>query len=402
VKKDDPRNKAGSPRRAAGATGEVRIWLVADGIYHHGREILMGAKEWCLRQPAIRTRILQPKGLLDEATLETDERPADAMVVFTLDDAQLEAARQLAPWVVTTSPEYGPNDGELPRVVADDHAVGREAAEYFLRRGYQSFACIHRTNRLFSTNRITGFKARIEEASLHPLVIEMTGIFPGLNALADLPRPLAVFAPSDVLARRLIDRLQHMNLHIPRDVAVLGVDDDPYQDSLSAVPLSSVRLAGHSIGAVAAELAHQLASGARPPEQPLLVPPVGIASRLSTDNIACQDKLVAKALGLIQREIRSLLGAEDLVSRIGIPRRTLEWRFRKELGRTIHEELSHARLQKARELLATTDLTAEEIAARIGLSEGRMLTLLFKRMAGMTPTEFHRSVSGLSPLQRNR
>jgi len=39
-------------------------------------------------------------------------------------------------------------------------------------------------------------------------------------------------------------------------------------------------------------------------------------------------------------------------------------------------------------LLATTDLNADEIASRIGLSDARMLTLLFKRVTGITPSTY--------------
>lgn len=116
--------------------------------------------------------------------------------------------------------------------------------------------------------------------------------------------------------------------------------------------------------------------------------PIRVITRLSTDNAYCDDELVADALDIINEQLPDLKSTDDLVQRLKVSRRTLELRFRKELGHTINDELSQARIEKARALLSTTDLTGEQIAHQVGLSEGRMLTLLLKRKTGQTPTEY--------------
>jgi transcriptional regulator GlxA family with amidase domain len=75
-----------------------------------------------------------------------------------------------------------------------------------------------------------------------------------------------------------------------------------------------------------------------------------------------------------------------------IPRRTLEVNFRKATGQTLAHELANARIQRARELLSTTDLSIKEIAFLVGFSEPRMLTLVFKRMTKEKPSEYRARV----------
>ena len=183
--------------------------------------------------------------------------------------------------------------------------------------------------------------------------------------MIDLPKPLAVFAPSDGLARILIEQLIDLNIHIPRDVAVLGVDDDPYQNSLSPIPLSSVQLPGHRIGEMAAEKLFNWIEKKKTPQPVRKMKPVRVVTRLSTDNAYCDDEFVADALDIINEQLPDLKSTDDLVQRLKVSRRTLEWRFRKELGHTVNDELTHARIESARVLLSTTNLTGEQIAHRV-------------------------------------
>jgi LacI family transcriptional regulator len=382
-------------RKSTRNSRKIIIGLIGDGVFHHSREILMGAKEWCLKQPAIQTKVFPPSRYIDDIHAQ-ENNELDALVIFKMRAEELQAVRQSARHVVCTSSDS--EGASIPSVIIDNQAIGRMAAQYFLHRRYSSFACAHRPSRSWSQDRINGFRETLREAGHEPAIFEFEEDITPLEAVLAAPRPVAVFCPSDIIARRLIDRMVEMDIHIPREMAVLGVDDDPYQNCLCSIPLSSVRLPGHMIGSLAAELAYRLSKGEPAPKEPVRTQPIRIVSRLSTDFYTTKDAIVLRALKTIDRQIHSIHGTEDLVRLVGIPRRTLDFRFRSQLGHTIHEELTLARLNKAREYLASTDMNADEIAERIGLSEGRMLTLLLKRKAGMTPSEFRRStLPRLSP-----
>jgi hypothetical protein len=59
------------------------------------------------------------------------------------------------------------------------------------------------------------------------------------------------------------------------------------------------------------------------------------------------------------------LKAADVVAQIPVSRSVLQRRFRKELGRSLQEEIIQARMKRARQLLAETDLSLVEVAGRV-------------------------------------
>jgi LacI family transcriptional regulator len=362
----------------------TEILLFNNGLYHHGREIVMGAKNYLLKHRSMRLRVLHDTNYLKIAG--SDLASFSAAITIDTPDTLIEQLQEITPIIVNASP--GSTIESLPAVIVDDVEIGRLAADYYIRRGYKSFAYIEKPGMLWSTRRNGGFIERLREEGYSPIRVDRSEDNDWHRPFADLPKPLAVFAPSDGLARILIEQLLDLNLHIPRDVAVLGVDDDPYQNSLSPIPLSSVQLPGIRIGEISAELLLLWIEKKRKPKPVRKLKPIRVITRVSTDHAYCDDELVADALDIINEHLPDIRSTDDLVQRLKVPRRTLELRFRKELGHTINEELSQARIEKARVLLSTTNLTVEQIAHRIGLSEGRILTLLLKRKTGQTPKEY--------------
>jgi LacI family transcriptional regulator len=136
----------------------------------------------------------------------------------------------------------------------------------------------------------------------------------------------------------------------------------------------------------------RLAGGAKVPDQPTRIAPRDVVSRRSTDALAIKDRLIARTLRTIRERMGELEDVEDLIDAIGVPRRTLEVRFRKVTGQTLAGELANARVSRARELLSSTDLSVKEIAYLVGFSEPRMLTLVFKRVTGELPSDYRQRV----------
>ncbi|MFF6787761.1 GlxA family transcriptional regulator [Streptomyces filamentosus] len=93
------------------------------------------------------------------------------------------------------------------------------------------------------------------------------------------------------------------------------------------------------------------------------------------------------ALGHLDRPIS--LG--DLAARAGVSVRTLTRRFTAETGVTPFEWLLQQRLLRARELLETTELTVDHVAARSGLGSGESLRQHLNRRIGMTPAAYRRA-----------
>jgi transcriptional regulator GlxA family with amidase domain len=73
--------------------------------------------------------------------------------------------------------------------------------------------------------------------------------------------------------------------------------------------------------------------------------------------------------------------------------RTLARRFQAETGCTPLQWLLQARVDRARELLESSDLSVEQIALRTGLGTAINLRVHFRRIVGTTPTAYRRSFS---------
>jgi LacI family transcriptional regulator len=206
---------------------------------------------------------------------------------------------------------------------------------------------------------------------------------------------MAVFACYDNRGQQLLEACRRVGLSVPEEVAVLGVDNDEVLCMLSPPPLSSIILNPERTGWEAASLLATLMEGRNPPSQPLLIPPVGIRIRQSTDILAVADAKIAAALKYIREHACESIGVTDVLRQTPMARRSLEMRFERLLHRSPRAEILRVRLNRVRELLVGTELPIWEIAGRAGF-DPEYMSVVFKREAGMSPREYRRAY-GLNP-----
>jgi LacI family transcriptional regulator len=213
----------------------------------------------------------------------------------------------------------------------------------------------------------------------------------GLAAwLRGRPKPLGLVAANDLHGFRALDACRRAALAVPEEVAVVGADEDPELCELSDPPLSSVRFDAEGAGYEAAALLDRLMRGRAAPGAPTRVPPLGVTARQSTDMLAIDDPGVARAIHEIRRRAFEGVKVGDLVSGLPLSRRALEHRFRKLLGRTPKEEIQRLRLERAKDLLATTKLPVERIAERLGYHQAAYFSAAFRRETGVAPGRWRR------------
>ena len=159
-------------------------------------------------------------------------------------------------------------------------------------------------------------------------------------------------------------------------------------------PLSGVAVAAEQIGHQAADLLARLMRGRRPPKSPAFVPPVAVVTRRSTDTLAMDNPRLVQAVAYIRSHAAQPILVEDVAGRVGVSRRQLERLFRETLGRTPGAEIQRLRLERAKELLAQSDLPVAEIAATSGFGTAEYLATLFKQATGLTPLRYRSTVRG--------
>ncbi len=293
----------------------------------------------------------------------------------------------------------------VPYVETDDAAIAELAAAHFFERGFKSFAFCgdHRFD--WSNQREQHFARVIRDRGYpcfihHPAAnvgpeddafIDELGIW-----LAKQPKPLAVFACYDLRGLQVLDACRRNGCPVPEEIAVLGVDNDDVLCNLAPVPMSSVIPNTLRTGYDAAALLDRMMSGEVVNAGAYLAPPLGIATRQSTDITAVEDLHVAQAAQFIRENACLGISVSDVVSSVPMARRLLEKRFRSTLGRTLREEITRVQMQRVKEMLTGTELSLAEIADRTGFRHVEYLTFVFKRECGMPPSAYRQQHQPLS------
>lgn len=294
------------------------------------------------------------------------------------------------------------HESYFPRVVPDDRAIGRIAAEHLMDLGLRHFGYVGPPHTLFSDIRGQAFAETLAEAghsvipySTDYVLPDGTPAAPGMNTsrlawLMALPKPVGVLGANDVFAAEVLTICEHAGIRVPEEVCVLGVDNDELLTRVSQPPLSSVALQTQKIGFEAAALLDRMMNGEAPPKDPILLPPVGVVSRQSTNLLAIADEDVLAAVRYIRERGHEQLTVRDVLEAVPVNRRYLERKFRQHLGRTPLQEIQRVRLEKAKELLSGTDLSMPAVARRSGFPNPERLANVFRASTGMTPTQYRR------------
>lgn len=286
---------------------------------------------------------------------------------------------------------------QVSAVTTDDAAIARLAFEHFAERGFRHFAYCGDERFPWSVGRGGIFDELVRQARLvcdhyQPPAGHGLDGDAETDAIAEwlrgLPNPVAVFACYDARGQQVLEACQREGLSVPEQVTVLGVDNDELLCELAPVPLSSVTPDMQRTGWEAADLLSRLMKGEEIAPAVHRIPPLGIATRQSTDVTAVEDAHVAKAARFIREHACMGIGVADVVAAVPLGRRLLEKRFRAMLGRTLRQEVMRVQMLRVKELLARTDLSLAEIADRAGFKYVEYLTFAFKREFGVSPSSY--------------
>ena len=302
--------------------------------------------------------------------------------------------RMKVPTVALTFSDEGLLDG-CPRVLMDEVACGRMAGEYFLSLGFENFLSIGKKGRKFFRERIQGFEEAVgnrakitETAWIGESLSHKSLRGPIEEALKKIPKPVAIFAPSDVTCVHVMRCAMELGFQIPDEVAILGVNNEELICEYAPVPLASIALNFQKVGYEGALLLDQIISGQKPKTPVKLIPPIGVVSRQSANTIAVPDVRVTKALRFIWGNLARTLPVEEIAAHVGISRPKLAGLFAQHLRRTVVEEIARGRIEKAKLLLTSGALSVKEIALACGFSSPNYFNNVFHKASGVTPRKF--------------
>jgi len=283
----------------------------------------------------------------------------------------------------------------------DPWAIARLAFEHLAERGLSRFAFVGVKGEVWSEQRRDAFVAEVKraghpECQVHDLnpssrstqyAQEQARLAAWFNGQ---PKPLGLMCCNDDSGREVLNALLVANVRVPDEVAVVGVDNDEVLCELCDPPLSSVSLGAERGGYEASGLLDRMMSGRARKAQALLVEPVGVVARGSTEVVAVPDRKLAKALQFIRNHAHEPIRVRDVLREVPMARRAMEIRFRRTMHRSIHDEIIRARLEHAKRLLRETSTTLEDLATRCGFGTSSHLAAVFRLALGMTPGQYRR------------
>ena len=276
--------------------------------------------------------------------------------------------------------------------------VGKSAAEYFLERGFRSFAFVgtpHPDG--WCTRRLEGFRSRLAAGRLE------VAAFPGAPAgdrddftreavhisrwLRALRPHTALYAAWDRRALQIMSLCSELEIPIPETIAVLGTDNDEVLCESATPSLSSIALDGRNAGSLCAKLLSRRMRGrSAEPLVDLAFP--RIVTRQSTDKTLVPDAYLAKALAMVRKDLSVVRTIDDIAKELHISKRSLEMKANLVLGNTLKSEMTRMRLNEAVRLISNTSLPLSEVAERCGFCCASHLGSRFKAAFGHSPSVF--------------
>jgi LacI family transcriptional regulator len=305
----------------------------------------------------------------------------------------------------------------LPLIDTENEVVGTLAAEHLMQRGFRNYAFCGFVGANYSDNRSHWFQERLARAGYSCAVyeppemdrktieLEKRGLLfqdDLANWIKSLPKPVGIMACNDIRGQQVMNACRRTELLVPEEVAVIGVDNDELFCELSDPALSSVALDTLQIGYEAAALLERMMSGEKPPSKPVLIPPIGIVTRRSTDVLAMDDRQLAAGTRFLREHVFDSISVNDIARAAGMSRRLFERRFVSQMGRPPKAEVLRLRIERVKELLTDTDWTLAQIADRTGFKHSEYLHTMFTQKTGITPGKFRtaaKAAHSVLPLQ---
>ena len=288
-------------------------------------------------------------------------------------------------------------DHPFHKVVSNNTEIGRRAAMHLIELHLENFAFIGFGDSVFSQQRQIGFLEGLQKAGCtHPVparTIDLCGTPDGFDQwLKNLPKPCGIFCANDHVGAEVIDACQQAGIAVPGEIAVLGASNDELICAAAPITLSSIRQNFEIVGYRAAAFLDRLLRGLPTPREPVLVPSGELIVRESTRTFAVGDPLVRRALAIIHDEPVEPLKIQALLTRLGnVSQRLLEIRFKETLGRSPYQEILHARVNFAKRWLRSTHESLEEIAYKTGFSDPARFSRHFRKICGVTPSQYRHS-----------
>lgn len=384
----------------------VRIGLVIERHWHYGRCLCEGIAAYSRERGNLSLEFLDWDSLSECRAL----RRYDGFIARVWNETMADALRKSGRPVVDV---YG-SDVRKDFVLVDQNArqIGQLAARHFIEHRFTRFAFCGYACQRYSVLRREAFVRALQLNRFDCSVFEDRTISAdafgqriigkgeydaGLDEralsrwLKGLPKPVAVFCAHDLVALNLLRLCTRKGIAVPREVAILGVDDDALLCDFANPTISSIDPNPHAIGYAAAEtLAKWIDDPKRKPKD-VRPAPAGLVERATTQVFPSTTPWLSDALVYIRQNVARNINATELFGYLKLSHTTVERTFKAELGCSVRQEIANVRIEEAKRLLEKSALPLSEVCSRSGFSSKAYFTAAFNAATGKTPLQWRLS-----------
>ncbi len=371
------------------------IALLVESSRASGRALLCGIAR-CAHHYGPWSFYWEPGGL-EKAWPKLKALEVDGIILRDVDKLEEVLALGIPAVVIGHSKTEVPN---LVNVVTDSSGIAQIGADHLRQYGFKHFAYCGYGTAPFSDLRQASFSRCLRQAGFE---VQTYPTLPLTSSpwreerrrmaawLRSLPKPVGVMAGNDDCGRLVIEACKLANLAVPDSVGVLGADNDEVVCGLSDPPLSSVAINFERAGYEAASVLFRLLRRRRGVPSNIIVRATHVVARHSTDITAATDPHVTRALQFIRDHARQNVTVAEVFQAVGLSRRAMEIKFRRELDCSIGKHICRVRTDQIVRLLVETDLPVGEIAERLGFSDVQHFSRYFRAGKHVSPRAFRTS-----------
>ena len=285
---------------------------------------------------------------------------------------------------------------EFPMLTGHYKEFGAYAANFFINQNFNNYAFIGMKDIIWSISRYEGYSEQIAAVKktttprydVENFQNEINTISKWLHSL---PKPVAVLACNDFMARQVTEICQTHGIRIPEDISLLGVDNDEFMCNISSPTLSSIKLNFEKHGYEIAQTLFKMVQEKRTWPARIAVEAIGVVERMSTNRKVISDPYIREIVDFISRNYTQEINLSKLTSFIPLSRRAIEMKFKKEMyPYTITSYIMKLRLAHFCHLLESTELPISIAADKSGFIDSSNFSTLFKKNKGMTPSEYRK------------
>lgn len=285
---------------------------------------------------------------------------------------------------------------DFPMLTGYYKDFGAYAADYFINQNFHNYAFIGRKDIIWSMFRREGYCGQVASVrKKEAFVYEVEDFQSETEAIStwlhSLPKPIALLACNDFMARQVTEICLLENIRIPEDISLLGVDNDEFMCNISSPTLSSIRLNFEKHGYDLAKILFKMIREKQIWPARIAVEAIGVVERMSTRHKIISDPYIREIVEFIKHNYTQDIDIRKLVSFIPLSRRAIELKFKKEMHPyTITSYLTKLRLDHFCHLLEHTSMPIKEAAEQSGFIESSNFSTIFRKHMGCTPSAYRK------------